>query len=57
VSQVSLWVDGRQVGSFGAAPYVTWWPLAVGKHRFWAQAVGAEGQAIRSEVVEIEVMR
>ena len=54
---VSLWVDGRQLGGFNTPPYVAWWPLAEGRHRFWAQGLDAAGQIIKSEVVEVGVTR
>jgi penicillin-binding protein 1C len=57
LSDVSLWVDGGQLGAFDAPPYVTWWALSEGRHRFWAQARTASGQVLRSEVVEIVVTR
>ena len=54
---VSLWADGGQLASFSAGPYVTWWPLSAGAHRFWAQGVNAAGQVVRSETVEITVAK
>ena len=54
---MTLWVDDWQIGSFSAEPYVTWWPLAPGAHRFWAEGVNASGQVVRSETVEITVTR
>ena len=57
VSSVSLWVDGRQVGGFDGPPYVIWWPLSEGSHRFWAQGLTSSGDAVKSEVVEITVTK
>ncbi len=50
---VSLWADGGQLASFSAGPYVTWWPLSAGAHRFWAQGVNAAGQVVLSASWEI----
>lgn len=55
LTHVTLWVDGRQAGSFDSPPYVAWWALVEGTHTFWAQALDAGGQVVRSETVEIEV--
>ncbi len=56
ITQVTLWVDGRQLAAFEAAPYQAWWPLTAGEHRFWAQAYNTEGELITSEVVSITVL-
>ena len=55
LTQISLWIDGRQAASFSSGPYVTWWPLSPGVHRFWAQGLNAAGQVLRSSTVEITV--
>lgn len=54
---LTLWADGRQLAAFDSSPYVAWWPLAEGSHTFWAQALDAAGQVLRSETVEIEVAK
>ncbi len=55
VKGISLWVDGRQLGSCASAPYLLWWQLSVGTHQFWAQGVSADGQAVKSNVIQITV--
>lgn len=56
MSQVTLWVDGRLLTSLEASPYVFWWPLLEGTHRFQARGQTASGDALESELVEITVM-
>jgi len=55
IGGISLWVDGRQLGSCPQAPYLLWWPLSPGAHQFWAQGVSAGGRAVKSNVVQISV--
>ena len=55
VSGISLWVDGRQLGSCASAPYLLWWQLAAGTHQFWAQGVSADGETVKSNVIQITV--
>jgi penicillin-binding protein 1C len=57
VSQISLWVDGAQLAAFDAPPYVAWWQLQEGAHRFWAQGVASDGSVVSSAKVEIIVTR
>jgi penicillin-binding protein 1C len=57
VTRVSLWADGVQIAAFDAPPFVVWWPLEEGTHRFWAQGLAADGSAVTSGVVEITVTR
>ena len=52
---ISLWVDGRQLGSSIPAPYLQWWQLAAGTHLFWAQGVSADGETVKSKVIQITV--
>ena len=56
VMDVTLWVDGNLLATFDTTPYQTWWPLAVGEHRFWAQGNTATGEAVTSEVIAITVV-
>jgi membrane carboxypeptidase/penicillin-binding protein PbpC len=55
VTGITLWVDGRQMGNCASAPYLLWWQLAVGTHKFWAQGVSADGQAVKSQVIQLTV--
>jgi penicillin-binding protein 1C len=55
VTGISLWVDGRQLGSCASAPYLLWWQLAAGTHQFWAQGVSIDGQTVKSNVTQITV--
>jgi membrane carboxypeptidase/penicillin-binding protein PbpC len=57
VTGISLWVDGRQLGSPASAPYLLWWQLSAGTHQFWAQGLSADGAAVKSNVVQITVTR
>ncbi len=52
---VTLWVDGRPWKRITSPPYRAWWNLEVGTHRFWAQAVDADGRVLRSRAVQIRV--
>lgn len=53
--QVTLFVDGRPLAQFHAAPYEILWPLEPGIHLFWAEAVGAGDERVESNRVRIEV--
>ena len=55
VTGISLWVDGRQLGSRVSAPFLLWWQLAAGTHQFWAQGISADGETVKSKVVQITV--
>ncbi len=55
VTGISLWVDNQQLGSCASVPYLLWWQLSVGTHQFWAQGVSADGQAVKSNVIQITV--
>lgn len=57
LAEVSLWVDGERLAGFDAAPYIAWYRLQAGKHRFWAEGVGANGSVARSDTVEITVIK
>ena len=56
LKDVSIWVDGKQLAAFSAAPYQAWWPLAVGEHSFHAEAMDASGTRYSSEHVSITVV-
>jgi hypothetical protein len=55
LSGISLWVDGRQLGSCASAPYLLWWQLSPGTHQFWAQGVSTDGRTVKSNVIQITV--
>lgn len=55
LEQVTIWVDGNIVGSFGEAPYQAWWPLAVGQHQAWAEGLLQDGTHAVSEHVTFSV--
>jgi membrane carboxypeptidase/penicillin-binding protein PbpC len=55
VRSVILWVDGVKVASLNEAPYQAWWPLTVGQHEAWAEAVLSDGTRVTSESVTFEV--
>lgn len=56
ISQVEIWVDGTLLTTLFSPPYQAWWTLSAGEHRFWAEALGANGKRIKSEVVIIPVI-
>lgn len=53
--ELTLYVDGRPLARFGAAPYQALWALEPGSHSFWAEAVDAAGQVWQSNTVQIAV--
>jgi penicillin-binding protein 1C len=57
ISQVTLWLDGNLLISLSAPPYQTWWSLSAGEHHFWAQAVNADGQIVKSDVITVTVIK
>jgi penicillin-binding protein 1C len=57
VSNISLWVDGMQLGKCAATPYLLWWQLSAGTHQFWAEGISADGKTVKSEVVKITVTK
>jgi membrane carboxypeptidase/penicillin-binding protein PbpC len=56
ITDVTLWVDGSLLARLDTPPYQTWWPLAVGEHRFWAQGVSGAGETVTSVTVTIAVV-
>lgn len=56
VGQITLWVDNQPLAACSAMPCQAWWPLTAGEHRFWAQAIAADGKSIQSEMVQITVI-
>jgi penicillin-binding protein 1C len=55
-SRVELFANGEVLASKGAPPYLAGWPLAPGRHEFWAIAVDPSGARGESERVSIEVV-
>ncbi len=56
ISQVTIWVDGNLLMTLSSPPYQAWWTLSAGEHQFWAQAVNASGETIKSDVATITVL-
>ncbi len=56
LAQVTFFVDGAALTTLSAPPYQTWWTLSVGEHRFWAEGIRTNGEAIKSNVVTITVV-
>lgn len=56
LTQITLWVDGEQLGAPATIPYQAWWRLIPGEHRFWAQAIDASGNTIVSETITVTVL-
>ena len=55
LGEVALWIDGQLLVSFDQAPYRLWWPLTVGTHEAWAEAVRKDGGKVTSERVVFSV--
>ena len=55
ISQVEIWVDGAQLTTLSSPFYQAWWTLTAGEHRFWVEAMDANGERIKSEAVSIAV--
>ena len=56
ISNVTIWVDGKQLATFSVPPYQLWWPLANGEHRFHAEGIDADGKRVSSQVITIKVV-
>jgi hypothetical protein len=48
-------MDGIALTSFKNEPYETWWPLTVGMHQVWAEAITSNGDKVMSEKISFEV--
>ncbi|MEA3351611.1 MAG: penicillin-binding protein 1C [Chloroflexota bacterium] len=53
--EITLWVDGEIIASHAQSPYEAWWPLAVGEHQVWAEAITPDGDLLSSERVSYTV--
>jgi hypothetical protein len=56
LTSLSVIVDGNVFITLTSAPYRTWWPLTVGEHRIWLEAVTAEGQVLTTPPITITVL-
>jgi penicillin-binding protein 1C len=56
ISQVTLWVDGNLLTTLSSPPYVAWWTLSAGEHRFQAEGMKADGTTLKSDPVTISVI-
>jgi membrane carboxypeptidase/penicillin-binding protein len=56
LKDLTLWVDGEQIITFGSSPYKTWWPLVEGQHTMWVEGADGKGEMVKSEVLQFEVM-
>jgi membrane peptidoglycan carboxypeptidase len=56
-AKVTLYADDAPLQSFIVAPYQTWWQLAAGEHRFYAEGVTAAGDVVRTDEVTITVVK
>jgi hypothetical protein len=55
-SQVTLWLDGQKIASFSdGPPYESWVELTPGEHQVWAEGSLAEGNWLRSNLVNFSV--
>jgi penicillin-binding protein 1C len=57
LAQVTFFADGSALTTLSAPPYETWWTLSLGEHRFWAEGVTTSGEAVKSNVVTITVVK
>ena len=57
VSRLIVYADGSPLQVFSAPPYQAWWPLSPGTHRFWAEALTASGDTMKSDVIVITVIK
>jgi penicillin-binding protein 1C len=53
--EVALWMDGRLLVRFDQAPYRWYWPIAVGTHEVWAEAIRSDGGKVTSARVNFSV--
>jgi len=49
-AEVTFYIDDAPVGTDAEPPYQVMWPLQVGEHRAWAEAVLPTGERLRTEV-------
>ena len=56
LTQISLWLDGRQLAAFNQPPFEIWLQLEVGEHQVWAQGLGQNGRRIESERINFQVL-
>jgi membrane carboxypeptidase/penicillin-binding protein PbpC len=56
ISKVTIWMDGNLLATLSTPPYLAWWTLSPGEHRFWAEAVNEGGESVKSEIVDITVL-
>lgn len=54
LSQITLWVDGKQIATPRQPPFEAWWQLQPGTHTAWAEGLDNEGRTVRSEKVTFE---
>jgi hypothetical protein len=55
--QVTFFVDGVAIATISAPPFQTWWMLAVGEHRFWAEGIKMNGEKMKSNEVRVTVVK
>ena len=48
---VTILLDGEPLATCAGPPFETWWVLAVGEHRLWAEGFGANGEPLTSAQV------
>ncbi len=56
LTSLSVIVDGNVFITLTSAPYRTWWPLTVGEHRIWLEAVTVDGQILTTPPITINVL-
>ena len=55
LQEVTLWLDGEKLAARTAPPYEAWWALQPGEHQAWVEGLTADGETVRSEVVNFRV--
>lgn len=53
--EVTLWIDGQIVARMTQSPYQAWWPISLGVHEAWAEAITRTGEHIASERIPFNV--
>jgi len=55
IAQLTLFVDGEPIGTFGHTPARTWWTLSPGRHIFTVEAIDGQGNVLAGAPVTIVV--
>lgn len=56
LTQVTFFVDSSVLTTLSAPPYMIWWKLSLGEHRFWTEGVTTNGDVVKSNIVTVNVV-